>query len=189
MLFGPGEHRVLRRDVDDVAAHGLLDQHRRRRLRDQERALGHDVVLEVPVLLGGLEQRLRERDSGVVDDDVDAAEGEHRLPDGRRDLLGRGDVHGHADRDIRGSRARPRPPATSPGRGRRSRRRRRRRRAGSRWPCRFRMPRRSPARPASRATWAWASAAAWPPRAPSTRCGTSPRRRWGSSSRSPRRRA
>ena len=48
-VVGPGEERVLRGDVDDVAAHLLLDQHLRRGLGDQERALGHHVVLEVPV--------------------------------------------------------------------------------------------------------------------------------------------
>ena len=46
-------------------------------LGDQERALGHHVVLQVPVRVGGLEQRLRQRQAGVVDDQVDAAEGEH----------------------------------------------------------------------------------------------------------------
>ena len=53
-----GEDRVLRGDVDDVAAQPLVDQHLRGGLRDQERALGHHVVLEVPVRVGGLEQRL-----------------------------------------------------------------------------------------------------------------------------------
>ena len=73
-----GEDGVLAGDVDDVAAHALLDHAPRRRLAgDEERALGHHVVLEVPVGLGGLEQRLGERQAGVVDDEVDAAEGEH----------------------------------------------------------------------------------------------------------------
>ena len=72
MLFGPAKTEFLRGDVDDVAAHPLLDQHLRRGLRDQERALGHDVVLQVPVGLGGLQQRLRERQPGVVDHQVDA---------------------------------------------------------------------------------------------------------------------
>ena len=45
---------------------------------DEERAPRHHVVLEVPVGLRRLEQRLRDRQAGVVDDEVDAAEGEHR---------------------------------------------------------------------------------------------------------------
>ena len=44
---------------------------------DQERALRHHVVLQVPVALGGLQQRLGDRQPGVVDDQVDAAEGQH----------------------------------------------------------------------------------------------------------------
>ena len=63
-----GEHRVLRDDVDDVAAEALVDHRLGRGLRHEEAALGHDVVLEVPVALGGLEQRLGDRQAGVVDD-------------------------------------------------------------------------------------------------------------------------
>ena len=38
----------------------------------RKRALRHDVVLQVPVLLGGLQQRLGDRQAGVVDHQVDA---------------------------------------------------------------------------------------------------------------------
>ena len=55
----------------------LVDQHPGRGLRDEERALRHHVVLEVPVGLGGLEERLGQRQAGVVDDQVEPAEGEH----------------------------------------------------------------------------------------------------------------
>ena len=72
-----GEDRVLAGDVDDVAAEPLLDQHLRRRPGDQERALGHDVVLQVPVGDGGVEQRLGQRESSVVDHEIQAAEGQH----------------------------------------------------------------------------------------------------------------
>ena len=101
MLFGPGEHGVLRRDVDDVAAEPLLDERLRGGLRHEERALGHHVVLQVPVLLGGLQQRLRERQPGVVDDEVDAAEREQRRVDRGLHAIGVGDVRGDADGDIR----------------------------------------------------------------------------------------
>ena len=81
-VVGPGEHGVLRGDVDDVPAHGLVDHHPRRLAGDEERAPGHHVVLQVPVLGGGLQQRLGQRQPGVVDDQVEPAEGEDRL--GRR---------------------------------------------------------------------------------------------------------
>ena len=52
---------------------------------DEERALGHHVVLQVPVGHGGLQQRLGDRQPGVVDDQVDPAEREHgRVERGRR---------------------------------------------------------------------------------------------------------
>ena len=57
-------------------------------------------MLQVPVRLGGLQQRLRQRQAGVVDDEVDPAEGEHRGVD--RGLHGGlvGDVGRDADRDV-----------------------------------------------------------------------------------------
>ena len=58
-------------------------------------------MLQVPVLLGGLEQRLRQRQPGVVDDEVDAAEREHGRVDRGLHAVGVGDVRGDADRDIR----------------------------------------------------------------------------------------
>ena len=76
-----GEERVLRGDVDDVAAEALVDEHARGGLRHEERALGHHVVLQVPVRLGGLQQRLGERQARIVHDEVEAAEGEHRVVD------------------------------------------------------------------------------------------------------------
>ena len=81
MLFGPGEDRVLGRDVDDVAAEFLLDQHLRRRLGDQEGAFGHHVVLQIPIGDGGVQQRFGQRQAGVVDDQIQPAEREHRRVD------------------------------------------------------------------------------------------------------------
>ena len=75
--------------------------HPRRSLRDEEQgSLRHDVVLQVPILLGGLEQRLRQRQARVVDDEVDTAERQHRLVERRlnRGLIG--DVRRDADGDI-----------------------------------------------------------------------------------------
>ena len=95
-----GEERVLADDVDEVAAHRLVDQDPRRLARDEERAAGHDVVLEVPVADRRLEQRLRDRQAGVVDDEVDAAEGEHGPPEGVGDLRLVGHVGDDADRDV-----------------------------------------------------------------------------------------
>ena len=95
-----GEHAVLAADVDDVAAHPLVDHHPCRLPGDEERALGHHVVLEVPVVLGRLEQRLGDRQAGVVDDEVDAAERQHRLGERGADLLGIGDVDGDRHGDV-----------------------------------------------------------------------------------------
>ncbi len=77
-----GEHGVLRADVDDVAAEALVDHRPRRGLGDEEAALGHHVVLQVPVGFGGVEQRLGDRQAGVVHDEVEPAEGEQRGVDG-----------------------------------------------------------------------------------------------------------
>jgi hypothetical protein len=73
-VVGAREDRVLRGDVDDVAAHALLDEDGGGRLGDEERALGHDVVLEVPVRFRRLEEGLGEGDARVVHDDVEPAE-------------------------------------------------------------------------------------------------------------------
>ena len=86
-MFGPAKKRVLADDVDEVAAHRLVDQDPGRLARHEERAAGHDVVLEVPVARGRLEQRLGDRQAGVVDDEVDAAEGEDGPPERLGDLV------------------------------------------------------------------------------------------------------
>ena len=95
-----GEHRVLRDDVHDVARQALLHHHPSRSLRDEEAALRHDVVLEVPLLLGRFEQRLGDGESGVVDDEVDATESEDGRVDCGLHLRGVGHVGGDADRDV-----------------------------------------------------------------------------------------
>ncbi len=114
MLDGPANDAVLAGDVDDVAAHALVDHHPRRLAGDEERALGHHVVLQVPVALGGLEQRLGDRQPGVVDDEVDAAERQRRRRERRGDLLGRRDIHRHGDGAVRCRRSRRRPSAALP---------------------------------------------------------------------------
>ena len=135
---------------------------RARLARDEERAAGHDVVLEVPVGDGRLEQRLRDRQSGVVDDEVDAAEGEDASRGSPRatwasSVTSQRDADGDvrpADlaRDGLGARRR---------RCRRRRRTRPRPRADARSPCRCPSRRRSRTRPASRAAWASAAAASF----------------------------
>ena len=84
----PGEHRVLASDVDDVATHGLGHHDLDGGLGCEERALGHHIVLKVPVPLGRLEERLRDRQPGIVDEDVDAAVGKHASSIAARSLLG-----------------------------------------------------------------------------------------------------
>ena len=74
---------------------------RRRGLRHQERALGHHVVLEVPVRSAGLEQRLGQGQAGVVHDQVEPAEREHGRVDHRLDGVLVGHVGRDADRHVR----------------------------------------------------------------------------------------
>ncbi len=78
----------------------LADHHLRGGLGHQERALGHDVVLQVPVLLGGFQERLGDGEPGVVDHQVQSAEGQDGFLDGRGDLGFVGDVGLDADRDV-----------------------------------------------------------------------------------------
>ena len=57
---------------------------------------------------------LRQRQAGVVDDEVEPAEGEHRRVDHGLHGVGVGDVDLDADRDVAACRSRPRPPRPSP---------------------------------------------------------------------------
>src|SRR5665811_305741 len=57
-VVGSREDRVLRRDIYDVAAQLLVDEDARPSAGDEKRALGHDVVLQVPVRDRRLEQGL-----------------------------------------------------------------------------------------------------------------------------------
>ncbi len=102
----PGEHRVLAAHVHDVAAHPLGHHDPGRLAGDQEGASRHHVVLHVPVGRGGFEQRPGDGQSGVVDHEIHAAEGQGRDPErlGHAGLVGhiRGDAHG----GIRGADAR-----------------------------------------------------------------------------------
>src|SRR6185312_5141581 len=88
-------------DVDEVTTHRLVDHDPGRLARDEERAAGHHVVLEVPVTDRRLEQRLRDRQPGVVDDEIDATEGEDGGTEGGHDLLLVRDVGGDTDRRVR----------------------------------------------------------------------------------------
>src|SRR5699024_87760 len=99
-VVGPGEDGVLGGDVDDVPAHVLFDEDLRSGLGDQEGALGHHIVLAVPVGFGGFQQRARERQAGVVDHQVHPTEGEDRLLQGGGDRLAVGNIHSDPDRDI-----------------------------------------------------------------------------------------
>ena len=114
-----GEHGVLRADVDDVATEALVDHRPRRRLGDEEAALGHHVVLQVPVGLGRVQQRLGDRQAGVVDDEIEPAEGEQRGIDGGTDLLRVADVSPGCRRRRRRCRSPPPRPRPWRGRGRR----------------------------------------------------------------------
>lgn len=58
------------------------------------------MVLQVPVLLGGFEKGLRQRQTRVVDHEVDAAEREQCRVDRGLNPRGVGDVRGHADRAV-----------------------------------------------------------------------------------------
>ena len=58
-------------------------------------------MLQVPVALGGLQQRLGDRQAGVVHHEVDAAERQRRLADRGGDGRRVGDVDGHRDGDVR----------------------------------------------------------------------------------------
>src|SRR5699024_6264215 len=86
-----GEHGVLRGDVDAVSAHVLGDHRPGGLARDQEGAAGHHVVLGVPVGGGGLQQRLGQRQAGVVHHQVHPAEGQCGGVDQGGDLVFVGD--------------------------------------------------------------------------------------------------
>ena len=60
-------------------------------------------MLQVPVVLGGVEQRLGDRQAGVVDDEIHTTEGQHCRRERGRDLTFIGDVDRHCDSDIGGS--------------------------------------------------------------------------------------
>ncbi len=68
--------------------------------RHEERALGHHVVLQVPVGLGRFQQWLGDRQPCIVDDEVDAAESECRRVDGRLHRAGVRNVGCDSDRCV-----------------------------------------------------------------------------------------
>ena len=65
-------------------------------LGHEEAPLGHDVVLEVPVRFGRLQQGLGDREAGAVHQQIDAAEGEERGVHGGAGVGLSGDVDGDA---------------------------------------------------------------------------------------------
>src|SRR6478735_1149042 len=95
------EDGVLGRDVDDVAAQALCPHHPRRLSRDQERTARHDVVVKVPVPGRGLDQGLRDGDTGVVHDQVHPSERDRGGLERLCDLLLGRDVDGHRDGLVR----------------------------------------------------------------------------------------
>ena len=86
---------VDRAHVDDRAAAGRRHL-ARDRLADEERALEVDVDDGVPVGLGDVEELGGAKDAGVVDEDVDAAEGGDAGGERRVDLAAARDVAGEA---------------------------------------------------------------------------------------------
>ncbi len=64
-----------RGDVDDAAAALARDQTRRRLARHQPRALEIGVEHAVPILLTVFEDGLGDGDAGIVDENIDAAQG------------------------------------------------------------------------------------------------------------------
>ena len=78
-----GEDGVLRRDVDDVAAHALVDERAggRRETRNEPFAITSCCRSQSASVVSSSE--LRERQAGVVDDEVDAAEREQGRVDRR----------------------------------------------------------------------------------------------------------
>ena len=93
-LFGhePGE----RRGEQDVAALALLDDPRQERLDAVDRAPQVDVDRPAPVVVGHLEDRAADGDAGVVEHDVDRAEGVERGVGHRLHGLQRAHVADHA---------------------------------------------------------------------------------------------
>ena len=75
-----------RGDRDDPAAVALGDHLVGRRLGAEEDALQVDVLDPVPQLLGHRQELVEWADAGVIDEDVEAAEGGDRLGDHRLDL-------------------------------------------------------------------------------------------------------
>ncbi len=65
------------------------------------RSLGHDVVLEVPVGLARLEERLGQGETRVVDDEVDPPKAQESGIDRGPHTVRVGDVGGDTDRDVR----------------------------------------------------------------------------------------
>ena len=70
----PGEDRILRRELDDVAAQRLIDESTQAAARETRyEPFGHHIVPQTPVGLHGLQEWLRPREPGVVHDQVAAS--------------------------------------------------------------------------------------------------------------------
>ena len=179
--FRPGDDRVLRHDVDDVAARcpaAIIMRAAARLTRNEPRASTSCSRSQSSTVVST--QRLRSGKPGVVDDEVDAAEAAARRRRTRRRPRPRrvtststASARSVADRRRRPSR-------------RRRRRGRRRRRAAPSAASRSAMARPMPdARagderdPPGERSAAGGRRQLAPPRAPSTRCGTSRPRRSG----------
>ncbi len=99
-VVGTGEDGVLRADVHNVSTQTLIDHRSGGRLGHEEAPLGHDVVLDVPVRFGRLQQRLGDREAGAVHQQIDAPEGENRGVHGGADVGLSGDVRCDAQGDV-----------------------------------------------------------------------------------------
>ncbi len=93
---GRGGQPVLRGDEDDIAAHALLLEGSERFPRDEEIPLGENVHVAVPHRQFGFVDRRRGRDSGIGDEDVDAAifDSGMRIGQGDSRLVGHVELHG-----------------------------------------------------------------------------------------------
>ncbi|MCY1297236.1 hypothetical protein D9M70_466690 [compost metagenome] len=86
-----GQHRG---DIDDAAGASGRDHVSGCGLRQQKGRLQVDVEHTVPVFLGIVEQVGAANDAGIVDEDVDAAEGGHDVADRRRRVERPGEIDG-----------------------------------------------------------------------------------------------
>ena len=92
---------VLARDVDDVTTESLINHDSRALAGHKKGTTRQYIVLKVPVIDSRLGQRSTQREASVIDNEINAAEGQYR---GRECPLDRdfiGDIHLDSKCDIR----------------------------------------------------------------------------------------